>query len=59
MEVESVVNLPVVSARDTHTLLLVRCSNHFATWTEMMSEGYICVQPVTLIALTIGLHGLR
>ena len=25
----------------------VRCSNHWATWTKMMSEGYICVQPVT------------
>ena len=25
----------------------VRCFNYWATWTEMMSEGYICVQPVT------------
>ena len=25
----------------------MRCSNHWVTWTEMMSEGYICVQPVT------------
>ena len=22
------------------------CSDHWATWTEMISEGYICVQPV-------------
>ena len=42
----------------------MRCSNHWAIWTEMTSEDYICVQPVTFCndhrdALTIELHGLR
>ena len=27
--------------------IAVSCCNYWATWIEMMSEGYICVQPVT------------
>ena len=41
----------------------IRCSNHWATWTEMMNKGYICVRPVTVwwpvrYSITIELHGL-